>query len=410
MRLALVGLALAGCSAETGSNQSAPDGAAADDCAATSDEALCARNATACGNILVVDACGQTRTVSCGSCNSPPPAGECQAESDAQLCSTLAKECGEVVAVDSCGKPRMLSCGGCPEGQSCGAGGVDNVCASPTTADGWCIPSSSVPSGWSYLDNGIAKVGVNVDHGAAVGHFSAGGVNVLDSNDTGRYLQQSYYGDHMGGSWHGDPWRFNPVQGGSSDEVPSPVSSFCNDGNTLYARTEPLDWGNTGATPSVMEEWIRLEGDTAVFRFRFEYTGAWGNAPAHQEVPAFFVDRDLENLTFYQGGAPWTGAAVTQILPQRLETDGNQYINFDEPWLAYLDSSGWGVGLYKEGEDSATCYRYGDLGEKGSTSYFAFLDTFALTPGLVHEYTLHAKIGTLSDLRAAFAQLHQTMP
>jgi len=36
-----------------------------------------------------------------------------------------------------------------------------------------------------------------------------------------------------------------------------------------------------------------------------------------------------------------------------------------------------------------------------ATAYFAFLDTWALTPGLVHEYRLYAKIGTLTELRSA---------
>ena len=127
----------------------------------------------------------------------------------------------------------------------------------------------------------------------------------------------------------------------------------------------------------------------------------------HQEVPAFFVMRRFENLTYYDGNAPWTGGAVAQILPNQLETQGNQYISFNETWLAYLDASGLGVGLYKRGEDHATCYRYGDIGDSSATSYFAFLDTFALTPGLVHEYTLHAKLGTLTELRAAFADYYQ---
>jgi hypothetical protein len=257
------------------------------------------------------------------------------------------------------------------------------------------------------LDNGSVRVGVNVDHGAAIGHLSVGGDNVLDSNDTGRYVQQSFYGNDIGGNWNGNPWPFNPVQGGSWDGDTSEVTEFCNNGVTLYAKTIPLDWGDTGPTPCVMEEWISLEGDTAVIRFRFQYDGDWSNDPRHQEVPAVFVRRDLENLTYYAGNAPWTGAAVTRILPNRLETDGNQYINFDEPWLAYLDDQDWGVGLYKRDEDYATCYRFGDLGANGATSYFAFLDTLALTPGFVHDYTLYAKIGTLTELRAAFTDLYE---
>jgi hypothetical protein len=331
--------------------------------------------------------------------------GACEPESDQELCQSLGKDCDEITATDRCGQSRTVSCGTCPDGTICGGDGVANVCGSGEIV--WCEPTSAVPSGWSYLDNGAARVGVNVDHGAAIGHLSVAGSNVLDSADTGRYLQQSFYGDHLGGSWNGQPWPFNPVQGGSSDGIPSPVTEFCNDGVTLYAKTIPMDWGNTGPTPCVMEEWITMLGDVAMVRFRFEYQGAWDNTPRHQEVPALFVRRDLEHLTYYEGNEPWTGGALTSILPNRLETDGNQYISFDEPWLAYLDANDWGMGLYKRDEDEATCYRYGDMGAEHATSYFAFLDTFGLTTGLVHEYTVYAKIGSLTELRAAFLQLHQ---
>lgn len=120
------------------------------------------------------------------------------------------------------------------------------------------------------------------------------------------------------------------------------------------------------------------------------------------------VRRYLENLTFYQGGAPWTGGAVTQVVPIRLEnvTDSQTIVSFDENWLAYLGAANWGVGLFKAGEDSATSYTFGDIGDGSATSYFALLDTFALTPGLVHDYTLYAKVGTLDEMRAAFALLH----
>lgn len=402
----------------TGSGSGTATGTGSGACSPETDEELCARTGANCGDVTEVDSCGVTRTVSCGTCDEPYTCGGggepgrcgqegCTPETDPELCTALGKDCDEVLATDRCGVSRDLDCGTCASDELCGGTGVTNVCGDPSTDVAWCTPTTAVPFGWSYLDNGVVRIGVNVDHGAAIGHFSLAGINVLDSNDTGRYLQQSYYGDHIGGSWNGDPWPFNPVQGGSSDEVPSDVTEFCNDGVTLYAKTIPEDWGNTGVTPCVMEEWIALLGSIAMVRFRFTYDGTWDNAPAHQEVPALFVRRDLDLLTYYEGGAPWTGAPLTRITPNRLETQGNQYVTFDEPWLAYLNADDLGVGLYKRGEDEATCYLYGDLNQNTATSYYAFLDTFALTQGLVHEYTLYAKLGDVADLRAAFQQLYE---
>ena len=72
------------------------------------------------------------------------------------------------------------------------------------TEVGWCVPSATVPTGWSYLDNGQVKIGVNVGHGAAIGVLEVDGKNVLNNADNGRYLQQSYYGKDIGGSWNGE--------------------------------------------------------------------------------------------------------------------------------------------------------------------------------------------------------------
>ena len=305
--------------------------------------------------------------------------------------------------------PVQLECDSCPGGTLCGGGGDTTTCGTPGFGASWCTPGASVSGSWSYLENGWVRIGADLRRGAAIGHFSSptSDGNILDENDTGRYLQQSYYGDNLGGSWNGEPWHFNPVQGGDSDNVPSEVVEYCNDGSTIYAKTIPRDWGGLGVTPTVMEEWITLAGDIAVIRFRFEYLGDWDNAARHQEVPAFFVRRELENLTMYQGSAPWTGGALTSILPNQLETAGNQRVDFDEPWLAYLNADGWGVGLYKRGEDEATSYRYKSIGEETATSYFAFLDTFALVTGLVHDYTSYMKIGSGGELRSRFQQLHQ---
>ena len=329
--------------------------------------------------------------------------GTCEPESDAELCTSLAKKCGTVSATDQCGEARDLECGSCSGDETCGGGGEDNVCGVATD----CVPSSNVPSGWSYLDNGIARIGVDLSFGGAIGHFSVNDYNVLNSSDSGRYLQQSFYGADIGGSWHDMPWAFNPVQGGSSENDPSEVTEFCNNGTHLYAKTIPLDWGGTGVTPTVMEEWITLDGDMAIIRFRFEYQGDWDNPEKHQEVPALFVQRELEHLNYYEGNAPWTGGELQDKLPYDLEMQGNEYINFTESWLAYVNADNWGIGLYKRDEDFATCYRYSTIGNNAATSYFAFIDAFALTPGVVHDYVLYAKIGDLTDIRAKFYELHQ---
>lgn len=66
-----------------------------------------------------------------------------------------------------------------------------------------------------YIDNGQVKLGVDRDRGACIGYFSESSPerNLLNHYDTGRFVQQSYYGDADGSTWAGNPWHHNPVQG-----------------------------------------------------------------------------------------------------------------------------------------------------------------------------------------------------
>ena len=79
------------------------------------------------------DGCGGT--MSCGGCPEPnacsaPTEGVCSCggESDAQLCALVFKNCGTVTAADLCGEIRTVECGECAEPQSCGGGGIANLC------------------------------------------------------------------------------------------------------------------------------------------------------------------------------------------------------------------------------------------------------------------------------------------
>jgi len=273
----------------------------------------------------------------------------------------------------------------------------------------WCVPTTTVPADWSYLDNGKVRVGVNLYYGASIGLISAGSENIIDTDDNGRYISQSFYGTSPAhrGKWQNIAWDFNPVQGGASDGTPSRVTEFCNDGTTMYAKTIPQDWGNQGETHTVMEQWIALRGDIVEIHYRFEYLEEWVNGSTDQETPAIYVRRDLENLVYYSGDQPWKMEPVTHYQPFRLETNGNDYLSFTESWLAYVNANDWGIGFYKKDEKNATCFRVGEIGDPSSTSYFAFLDSRSLVPGMVHEYTIYGQIGSLDKLRATFYSLHE---
>ena len=82
----------------------------------------------------------------------------------------------------------------------------------------------------------------------------------------------------------------------------------------------------------------------------------------------------------------------------------NEYIKFSEPWLAWVDAVGQGIGIYAPHTDFATVYRVRDTG-KGDVSYAAPLQTFGLKAGLVFEYDSALIIGTVEEIRAVCTKL-----
>ncbi|MDZ4286778.1 MAG: hypothetical protein U0984_02405 [Prosthecobacter sp.] len=251
---------------------------------------------------------------------------------------------------------------------------------------------------WVYLDNGQVRLGVNLAAGACVGWFSASGStdNVLNAYDAGRYVQQSYYGDADGSDWNGKPWRYNPVQGGSWRNEPSVVLESKVEKESLYAKIRPRHWATGQLLDEVMmEEWLRLDGARARLKFRMTYTGAKAHTPRHQELPALFVRSSLDTLVFVD---------AEKKLTRGQPGFPNEYVKLGEPWAAWVDGSGRGVGIWCPHAQEATCYRVRN-GDKGDCSYLAPLQTFALQPGLVFEYEAVLMIGSVEEMRDAFRRL-----
>ena len=64
----------------------------------------------------------------------------------------------------------------------------------------------------TYINNGTVQLGVDLDRGGGVFHFSTKKTkkNLLNHFDNGRLVQQSYYGEVDGSTWSGRTWRWNP--------------------------------------------------------------------------------------------------------------------------------------------------------------------------------------------------------
>ena len=99
----------------------------------------------------------------------------------------------------------------------------------------------SAEDGWAYLDNSYLRIGINKSRGACITFFAPKGSqeNLLDHFDSGRFIQQSYYGDPDGSKWVDKPWVYNPVQGGSYRNQLSKVKELSSDYNSLVYQITP---------------------------------------------------------------------------------------------------------------------------------------------------------------------------
>ena len=262
---------------------------------------------------------------------------------------------------------------------------------------------------WSYLDNGSLRIGVDQSRGAAIGFLalSKDNRNLLNHCDEGRFIQQSYYGNLDGSMWAKKPWRYNPVQGGSYKGENAKTLEFRKAANELYAKVEPLHWASAKPCPeATMQEWIILDGTLAKIRMRMDFTGTTQDAPAHQEMPAMFVDFELPHLIFENH------QKLVRHEPVFLEKKGGpEKIAYDGGWLAYVDDKDFGIGICTPGTTEAVTYRFRGNGKTGPTgsacSYVAPVRTLQLTKGGAVDYEFYITIGTLDEIRTRFAKIRK---
>ena len=256
------------------------------------------------------------------------------------------------------------------------------------------------------MKNDHLRIGINLAAGGSIGWLSAADSeeNVLNSYDEGRYVQQSYYGDEDGSDWNGNPWRYNPVQGGSWKGVPAEILDKDITTQAIYVKTKPRHWATGALVDEVtMEERITLDGSLARIRFSMRYTGSKTHAPRHQELPAVFVQPQYDRLVYCdKEHEPWTNAPLLTRTP----AFPNEPAHFSEAWCAWVNENGDGVGVFFPHASEATCYRFRG-GGTSDCSYIAPVQTFALKPGLEFDYEVVLALGTAADLRARFFKLSE---
>ncbi|MBQ3895187.1 MAG: hypothetical protein II739_07665 [Clostridia bacterium] len=282
-----------------------------------------------------------------------------------------------------------------------------------------------------YLENGSSlKVGIRLIWGGGINYIEdfkcpvPGLKNIINQADTGRLIQQSYYGtgetpenpDFKYGTFMGHDWVYNPVQGGDRGGLHSRLVDIDVREGSVYIKAQPKDWGKVGYdTPSYMENVYSLDGDMLRVDNRFVDFSGWKHGYRHQELPAFYTVSYLDRFTWYDGTEPWTGAPLTVRddlnfwgLPEYADACTFRIRESDtETWCAWLSSADdYGIGLFVPGVDVLKAGRHMYNGSKdpdnGATNYVAPLNMILLESFRPVEYSYLITCGSVSEIRRKF--------
>lgn len=278
-----------------------------------------------------------------------------------------------------------------------------------------------------YLTNDHYKLGINLIWGGAISYLedlqdeAPSITNLLNNHDTGRLIQQSYYGTdsfpYVPSDYNGNTWRYNPVQGGDRYNHHSKLIDFhvSPDGHCLYVKCRPLDWAKDNSlTPSYMENTYTLEENYIQVDNRFIDFSGYTHQTAHQELPAFYTISYLSEFVYYGGAHAWSGDTLTTKtdLPFWAGNPDSYFkLNSRETWGAWVSPEHYGIGVYTPIADTLLSGRYQYNGSTDSsedaTNYLAPLITYRLKAFRPFTYSYYITTGNLEEIRGTFYSLKE---
>ncbi|MBO5065730.1 MAG: hypothetical protein J6D06_06425 [Clostridia bacterium] len=244
-------------------------------------------------------------------------------------------------------------------------------------------------------------------------------VNLINRNDTGRLVQQSYYGtlDYDHGVYMENDWKYNPVQGGNQFNDASKIVDLKITGNSIYIKCRPLDWAKEKEfiTPSYMEATYSIENGAVHGKCRFVDFSGYPEAESTQEIPAFYCIEPFNNFVYYKGDKPWTNGPLTNE-PELIFWPDAGYPKFynKENWAAFTGEfeDSFGIGIYVEGEEEFLSGVFErektteeDPSKAGPTSYIAITKTRIFTSFEPFRYEYYLATGNANEIRETFKKI-----
>ncbi len=274
----------------------------------------------------------------------------------------------------------------------------------------------------AVIVDGITKVDSDASARYSV-RAKSKNVNLINANDTGRLVQQSYYGTgdfegYTGGVYMDNKWNYNPVQGGNQYNDAAKIVDVRINADSIYIKCRPLDWAKEKEciTPSYMEATYSLSGGLVKAQCRFVDFSGYPAVSTTQECPAFYCIEPLNRFVYYSGDKPWTGDARLSYENDLIFWPDAGYPNFNatENWAAFtgeFDDS-FGIGLYIQTEASflAGVFERGKCGSadpatEGPTSYIAAVERYEFRSFNPTSYEFYLSTGTVNEIRENFSVL-----
>ena len=276
------------------------------------------------------------------------------------------------------------------------------------------------------LDSNVQAVSVDgqmkVDSNASERYKSESvnnNVNLINRNDTGRLVQQSYYGtlDYDHGVYMENDWRYNPVQGGNQFNDASKIVDLRVTDTEIYIKCRPLDWAKEKEyiTPSYMEATYSLENGAVHAKCRFVDFSGYPEAESTQEIPAFYCIEPLNNFVYYGGEKPWTNGKLTSE-PELIFWPDAGYPNFysKENWAAFTGEfeDSFGIGVYVDNEEAFLAGVFErekttneDPSRDGPTSYIAIVKNRIFKSFDPYQYEYYLATGNTTEIRNTFKNI-----
>lgn len=283
-----------------------------------------------------------------------------------------------------------------------------------------------------YIANEVYKLGVDLNWGGTINFIRdmtnpiGGLTNLVNKFDTGRLIQQSFYGTpaipgvYEPGEFNNSKWVYNPVQGGDKYQNPSRLIDLVIGETSIYIKSQPQDWSlDNQLTHSYMENTYTLEKDHIRVDNRFIDFSGWEHPQTSQELPALYTVSFLDTFVWYSDNESWTDDDLSYH--GDLNFWGDPAYASDclfrlkeknlETWCAWINSEkDYGLGLYVPNIDRFTAgrYEYGskDGGTKDPTanpcSYVAPLKILKLVSYEALEYSYIMTTGSIKDIRDTF--------